>query len=51
MAANPKLAAQHASYLYKQLVDEAGFDSPNVSVIPFDDAQALAALESLAGRP
>ena len=22
--------------LYKQLVDEAGFDSPNVSVIPFD---------------
>ena len=23
--------------LYKQLVDEAGFDSPNVSVIPFDE--------------
>ena len=33
--------------LYKQLVDEAGFDSPNVSVVPFDeekhadDARAL----------
>lgn len=24
--------------LYKQLVDEAGFDSPNVSVVPFDEA-------------
>lgn len=23
--------------LYKQLVDEAGFDSPNVSVVPFDE--------------
>jgi ASC-1-like (ASCH) protein/ribosomal protein S18 acetylase RimI-like enzyme len=26
--------------LYKQLVDEAGFDSPNISVVPFDESQA-----------
>lgn len=25
--------------LYKQLVDEAGFDSPNISVVPFDESQ------------
>jgi len=24
--------------LYKQLVDEAGFDSPNISVVPFDES-------------
>ena len=26
--------------LYKQLVNEAGFDSPNISVVPFDESQA-----------
>lgn len=25
--------------LYKQLIDEAGFDSPNISVVPFDESQ------------
>lgn len=25
--------------LYKQLVNEAGFDSPNISVVPFDESQ------------
>ena len=25
--------------LYKQLVDEAGFDSPNISVVPFNESQ------------
>ena len=25
--------------LYKQLADEAGFDSPNISVVPFDESQ------------
>ena len=25
--------------LYKQLINEAGFDSPNISVVPFDESQ------------
>ena len=43
MAANPKLAAQHASYLYKQLVD---FTTPNrVNPIMTPYAKALSDAE------
>ncbi|QCT40073.1 GNAT family N-acetyltransferase [Candidatus Saccharibacteria bacterium oral taxon 955] len=33
--------------LYKQLVNEAGFDSPNISVVPFDDSRHANGVRSL----
>ena len=33
--------------LYKQLVNEAGFDSPNISVVPFDDSRHANGVRSI----